>query len=124
MSRITLQEFKKVLRKVLRDRNIDAKNANDIAERVMNLFGYDKTLTDNLLSSDDRDFFYILEDYDILTTEEETVFLPSGKRWRIHYWRIKEEKIREILENEEEEEEETGFYKKIYNDVWEKAEGR
>lgn len=115
-----------VVRKALGERGIEADEADEIAESVMNLFGYDKTITDNLLTPRERDHFYMLEDYDILTSEEETVFLPSGKRWRIHYWRIKEKKIREILEenNGKEEVEEKSYFKKIYNDVWERVEER
>lgn len=122
-----MNEFKSVVRKVLGERGIDGEEADEIALRVMNLFGYDKTLTDNILSTEERDFFYMLEDYDILTTEEETVTLPSGKHWRIHYWRIKEGKIRELLEEDDgkvDEREEHGIYEKIYDDIWERVEER
>ncbi len=126
MARVRIEEFKKAVTKVLKDRDIDAEEAEKISEKVMNLFGYDKSITDNLLSSTERDLFYMLEDYDILTTEEETAYLPSGKRWRIHYWKIKDEKIREILAEDEEEveevEEERSIYDDISDDVWKRDE--
>ncbi|MFW5904166.1 MAG: DUF6015 family protein [Candidatus Saliniplasma sp.] len=120
MSRVRIEEFKNAVAKVLEERDIDREEAEEISEKVMNLFGYDKSITDNLLSSGERDLFYMLEDYDILTTEEETAYLPSGKRWRIHYWKIKEDKIRDILsrEDEEEVEEEKSIYDEVSDDVW------
>ncbi|MFO7793331.1 MAG: DUF6015 family protein [Candidatus Saliniplasma sp.] len=119
-----IEEFKKAVTKVLKDRDIEPEEAEKISEKVMNLFGYDKSITDNLLSSGERDLFYMLEDYDILTTEEETAYLPSGKRWRIHYWKIKDEKIREILseEKKEEVEKESSIYDDISDDVWKRDE--
>ncbi len=125
MSRITMQVFKKVVRKVLEDSDINTEEADKIAEKVMYMFGYDDMITDNLLKTKDRNYFYLLEDHDILTSEEETVTLPSGRRWRIHYWRIKEKKIRDILEEEENnEEDETGIYEDVYEDVWARVEGK
>ncbi len=98
--------------------------AEDMAEKVMNLFGYDKTITDNLLSPRERDAFYKLEDLDILRTEEETTNLPSGKKWRIHYWILNEDRVREILEENseiEEEEEEKTVYDDLSDEVWERG---
>ncbi len=125
MTRITLQVFKKVVRKVLEDSDVAPDEADKIAEKVMYMFGYDDMITDNILTTKDRNYFYLLEDHDILTSEEETVTLPSGRRWRIHYWRIKEKKIREILKEEEDiEEDETGIYDEVYEDVWAQVEGK
>lgn len=120
MSRVRMEEFKKAVAKVLEERDIGREEAEEISEKVMDLFGYDKSITDNLLSSSERDLFYMLEDYDILTTEEENAYLPSGKRWRIHYWKIKDDKIREILSHKEEEEveEEKSIYDEVSDEVW------
>ncbi|MFW6196613.1 MAG: DUF6015 family protein [Thermoplasmatota archaeon] len=120
MNRVRLEDLRKAIRKVLEENNMDTSQAKDMADRVMSLFGFDKAITDNLLSSDERDIFYMLEDFDILATEEETTSLPSGKNWRIHYWRLKEEKIREILKEKEEEEkdESESIYDDISDNVW------
>ncbi len=125
MVRITLKEMKKAIETVLEDDDIEPYSAEDMAEKVMNLFGYDKAITDNLLSSEERDIFYKLEDLDILYTEEESTNLPSGKKWRIHYWVLNERKIRKILdrekEDEEEEKEEESIYNGISDKVWERT---
>ncbi len=124
MVRIKLDDMKKVLSKVLTDRDIGPAEAEEIAEKVMALFGYDTTVTDNLLCKGERDLFYMLEEHDILTVEEETTILPSGKRWRIHYWRLKENKIQSILEEEnvkDKEEEEESIYETLSDDVWKRV---
>ncbi len=124
MVRIRLDDMKKVLSKVLTDRDIGPAEAEEIAEKVMALFGYDTTVTDNLLCKGERDLFYMLEEHDILTVEEETTILPSGKRWRIHYWRLKENKIQSILEEEnvkDKEEEEESIYETLSDDVWKRV---
>ena len=124
LTRITLEKFKKALHTVLEDEDIEPKEIDEMAKTVMNLFGYDKSITDNLLSSGDRDIFYMLEDHDILSTEEESTHLPSGKNWRIHYWKLREDKIEEILKEEEKEEEEVEEEESVYNgiseEVWER----
>jgi len=126
VSRITFKDLEKAIKIVLEENDMEPSRAEDMAEKVMNLFGYDKTITDNLLSPEERDTFYKLEDLDILFTEEETTNLPSGKKWRIHYWILNENKIRDILEEEKEEENGEGDEKKtIYDDlsdeVWERG---
>ncbi len=124
MSRITFEELKKAIQLVLKDTSMEPTRAEDMAEKVMNLFGYDKTITDNLLSPRERDAFYKLEDLDILRTEEETTNLPSGKKWRIHYWILNEDRVREILEENseiEEEEEEKTVYDDLSDEVWERG---
>ncbi|MFP4000308.1 MAG: DUF6015 family protein [Thermoplasmata archaeon] len=125
MSRVTIEDLKRAIELVLEDNDMEPTLAEDMAERVMNLFGYDKTITDNLLSPGERDIFYQLEDLDILMTEEETTNLPSGKKWRIHYWILNEEKVRDILEEKTEEEEAEEEKKTVYDDlsdeVWERG---
>jgi len=123
VSRITLKELKKAIETVFDEDEMDSHLAADMAEKVMNLFGYDKVITDNLISSEERDIFYKLEDYDLLITEEESTNLPSGKKWRIHYWVLNERKIREVLEEEEEvnEAEEESIYNDISDKVWERG---
>lgn len=115
--------LKKAIETVFDEDEMDSHLAADMAEKVMNLFGYDKVITDNLISSEERDIFYKLEDHDILITEEESTNLPSGKKWRIHYWVLNERKIREILEEEDEinEPEEESIYNDISDKVWERG---
>lgn len=107
---------------MLEENDMRSHRAGDMAEAVMNLFGYDRSITDNLLSSKERDIFYQLQDFDILTTEEEITNLPSGKKWRIYYWMMNESRIRELLEEDEEEdsEEQGSVYDEVSNSMWER----
>ncbi|MEF8832453.1 MAG: DUF6015 family protein [Candidatus Thermoplasmatota archaeon] len=126
MNRITFEDLEKAIKIVLDENDMEPEMAKDMAEKVMNLFGYDKTITDNLLSPEERDIFYKLEDLDILFTEEETTNLPSGKKWRIHYWVLNESKIRKLLEKEQEGEEvesteKKTIYDELSDEVWERG---
>lgn len=126
MSRITYDDLEKAIKIVLEEHDMEPAIAEDMAEKVMNLFGYDKTITDNLLSPEERDTFYKLEDLDILFTEEETTNLPSGKKWRIHYWILNESKIRDILDREhegddDEVKEKKTIYDELSDEVWERG---
>jgi len=126
VSRITVEDLERAIGIVLEKHDMDPALAEDMSEKVMNLFGYDKTITDNLLSPDERDTFYKLQDLDILFTEEETTNLPSGKKWRIHYWVLNESKIRDLLEKDqegedEEETEKKTIYDELSDEVWERG---
>jgi Family of unknown function (DUF6015) len=67
-----------------------------IARRVLEYFGHEDTVLDNKLSSEDRDRFYQLEEEGLLTSEEEDATVSRGKTWRIHYWLLKKDRIRDV----------------------------
>ncbi|MFQ6020630.1 MAG: DUF6015 family protein [Candidatus Aenigmatarchaeota archaeon] len=79
------------------DKKMKEDDARDIANRVMNFFGYSERIIDNILEPEDRDVFYMLEDTGLLTTEREETVLYDGRGWRIHYWLFKKDKIRELV---------------------------
>lgn len=60
---------------------------------VLDLFGYDNRIIDNVLEAEDRGLFYLLEEEHILTTEREEVTLYDGREWRTHYWVLNREAI-------------------------------
>ncbi len=70
--------------------------ARPIARRVLEYFGHEDTVLDNKLSSEDRDRFYQLEEEGLLTSEEEDATVSRGKTWRIHYWLLKKDRIRDV----------------------------
>ncbi|MGP6220761.1 DUF6015 family protein [Caldiplasma sukawensis] len=53
---------------------------------ILSFFGYEDYVLDNVLSSQERDAFYDLEENGILKTEREEITLPKGKIWRINQW--------------------------------------
>src|ERR671919_473592 len=63
------------------------------ANFVMDIFGFDDRVIDNVLEPEDRQLFYILEEEGLLTTEREETTLYDGREWRTHYWLFRKDKI-------------------------------
>ncbi len=102
---------------------LEHEEAFDLAQHVLNFFGYSNRIIDNVLEPEDRDAFYMLEDSGVLTTEREEITLYDGREWRIHYWLFRPDKIEELIRNEkpeaeEVEEEEVDIYKDLPREAW------
>ncbi len=96
---------------------------DNLAEYIMNFFGFNDYCIDNKLSPKDRDVFYMLEEEGLLKTTRDEVTLQKGKVWRIHYWILDSEKVYELSEEEEPEEPkqgEEGIYEELPEDIWER----
>jgi len=102
------------------------------AEHVLNFFGFEDRIIDNMLEPADRQLFYILEEEGILTTEREIYMLPDGRDWRTHYWKMKKDiimkyysehamrdtiKIRDNLEENKKESPED-IYRELDDELW------
>ena len=102
---------------------LEHEEAFDLAQHVLNFFGYSNRIIDNVLEPEDRDAFYMLEDSGVLTTEREEITLYDGREWRIHYWLFRNDRIEELIRNErpvaqEEVEEEEDIYKNLPREAW------
>ena len=102
---------------------LEHEEAFDLAQHVLNFFGYSNRIIDNVLEPEDRDAFYMLEDSGVLTTEREEITLYDGREWRIHYWLFRNDRIEELIKNErpvaeEEVEEEVDIYKNLPREAW------
>ena len=71
------------------DSGMEVVVAESIAEHALGFFGFSNRIIDNALEPTDRNLFYQLQDYDLLTTESEETTLWDGREWRIHYWKFK-----------------------------------
>lgn len=105
------------------DMKLEHEEAFDLAQHVLNFFGYSNRIIDNVLEPEDRDAFYMLEDSGVLTTEREEITLYDGREWRIHYWLFRTDKIQELIINEKPQqvqvvEEEVDLYKELPPDAW------
>lgn len=78
--------------------SIESNVAEEMAEHVLNFFGYGERIIDNMLKTDDRDIFYMLEDLGILKTEREETTLYDGREWRINYWTLKKKYIADLTD--------------------------
>ncbi len=111
------------IRKSTRGR-MEEEAADQIAQHVLNFFGYSDRIIDNILEPEDRDLFYNLEDSGILTTEREETSLYDGKEWRIHYWMFRRDKIADIVahareaEKAREAEGADAVYGRVPEEVW------
>jgi hypothetical protein len=99
MTLVTLNLLCKTIQRKL---NVNEKEARRIAEIVMDIFGYDDCVIDNMLDHSDRRLFYRLEAEGILNTRRDEALLSDGTNWRIRYWEFQKNSIfsSEIQKNE------------------------
>ncbi len=104
-------------------KRMSEQEAYEIAFHVLNFFGYNRYVIDNMLEPEDRDAFYMLEDLGILDTEREETTLFDGREWRIHYWYIKPENVRKLAQGDgvgytEQKSSESVIYDELPDDFW------
>ncbi|WP_400204375.1 DUF6015 family protein [Candidatus Methanomassiliicoccus intestinalis] len=102
-----------------RKSKIDAETSGQLAERVLNYFGYNGEMIDNALTPEDRGMFYFLEEFQIISSryEEETLF--TGRPWRVFYWTLDKDKILKIIGAPvEKADSEYGVYEGLPDNVW------
>ncbi len=90
MTIITLNDLSKAIANRV---GIDIDEARRDAGFVMDIFGFDDRVIDNVLDPEDRQLFYILEEEGMLTTEREETTLYDGREWRTHYWKLRKDII-------------------------------
>jgi len=90
MDVITLDNLTKAIANRI---GIDIDEAQRAAGFVLDIFGFDDRVIDNVLDTEGRQLFYILEEEGMLTTEREVTTLYDGREWRTHYWRLRKDTI-------------------------------
>jgi transcription initiation factor IIE alpha subunit len=122
---LTVDDLTKAIRNSIKNdvRSMPEEEAKEMAQHVMNFFGYSERIIDNILEPEDRDAFYMLEDSGLLTTEREETTLYDGREWRIHYWIFKKDKILDLVKTRGKKfdpivEEAMSVYEEIPDDVW------
>ena len=106
--------------------DIDIESAMKDANFVMDLFGFEDRIIDNILEPEDRQLFYILEEEGMLITEREETTIYDGRSWRTHYWflnketilKYKEEGRRRKEERKKREEGAADIYNEIPEELW------
>lgn len=124
MVTITVGDVEKALMNTLGKKGMDEEEIKKLATYVMNFFGFDDTVSDNLLKAKDRDVFYMLEEVGILTTFQDQITIKKGKIWRIHYWVLKKNDILRLanLKDEDKTEEDYTIYSEISDEIWKRDE--
>lgn len=124
MDMLTVERLATAIKKRAGDESMVDETAHTLAEHVLNFFGYSDRIIDNVLHPEDRDTFYMLEDSGLLVTEREETTLYDGREWRIHYWRLCNEVVKDLermrasLEEQPTGEGETSVYDEIPDDLW------
>ena len=117
---VTYDDLVTALTKILGEKGMGEEEISKLALYLLNFFGYSDYIIDNILHTEDRDVFYMLEEEGLLTTEREEIYILKGKVWRIHYWMLRKRKILELSRGEEQEEEKakkTDEYSSVYDDM-------
>ena len=108
----------------------DSKRARRVAEFLLDLFGYDDRIIDNILLPEERQLFYILQSVGIVSNGREETILYDGREWRTHYWRVNRERIVEfskqceivdhavIDDKADEPDFEESVYSRLTDEVW------
>ena len=90
MNIVTLDDLSKAIANRV---GVDVEEARRDAGFVLDIFGFDDRVIDNVLDPEDRQLFYILEEEGMLATEREETTLYDGREWRTHYWQLKKSVI-------------------------------
>ena len=79
MVTITVSDVERALTNTLGKKGMSQDEIKKLANYVMNFFGFDDTVSDNLLKAKDRDVFYTLQDVGILTTFQDQITIKKGR---------------------------------------------
>ena len=122
MSVVTLEDLAQAIANWVK---IDMEAAMGDANFVMDLFGYEDRIIDNVLEPEARQLFYILEEEGMLITEREETTIYDGRTWRTHYWFINKETILSYKQGKEgtiakspEQQEIEEVYEDIPDEMW------
>lgn len=122
---LTVDDLTRAIRNSIKNerRRMPEEEARQMAQHVMNFFGYSERIIDNILEPEDRDAFYMLEDSGLLTTEREETTLYDGREWRIHYWLFKKDRILELVKaaqakRDQITEDAMSIYEEMPDEVW------
>ena len=117
---VTYEILYKALINTLGKKGMGEKDVQGLTQYIINFFGFEDRVLDNVLTPNDRDVFYMLTDEGILGTESEEVTVARGKMWRIHYWVLRKENIFRLAREEisEGEDTERTIYDRLDEEVW------
>ena len=93
---ITINELSKA---IINRLGVDRKEAKRIAGFILDLFGFEDRVIDNVLDLEGRQLFYILEEEGMLVSGREETILYNGREWLTHYWQIQRKTIIRFSKN-------------------------
>ena len=123
MNILTVEHLSRAIISSMGEYNMSKDEAEDMAQHVLNFFGYSDRIIDNVLQPDDRDLFYMMEDNGLMVTAREETTLFDGRDWRIHYWLFKKDRVFELADPNRKRTEQRNDdpVSKLYNSIPEDA---
>lgn len=118
---VSLNRLTEAIINSYKEHNMSREDAQNMAYHVLNFFGFGDRIVDNILEPEDRDLFYMLEDFGLLVTEREETTLYDGREWRIHYWLLKKNVIANMACDEKGQcssSDDYNVYEEIPDEVW------
>lgn len=119
---LTVEDLTQAILNSIDREDMESEAARQMANHVLNFFGFNDTIIDNILEPEDRDAFYMLEDLGLLQTEREETTLYDGREWRIHYWMFKKDKIYDLVSDEDgvggDGSDVADVYAEVPDDIW------
>jgi len=122
---VSYDEVCRALEMSLGKRGMSPEEISNLAEYILNFFGFADRIIDNILQPNDRDLFYMLEEEGFVKTESTEVAIAKGKEWRIHYWVLRKMKIKELSMKKEPvpaKEKEFNIYESMSEEAWARKE--
>ncbi len=115
---IDREELFAALNNIYGKRGMSQKDVDDLCDFVLSFFGYENYVLDNVLSSAERDVFYNLEEFDLVSTYREEINIVKGKTWRINQWYMDPYKLHKIaIEKPDTSEKEGDIYDSIFKNL-------
>jgi hypothetical protein len=93
---ITVNELTKA---IINRLGIDKEEAIRIAGFVLDMFGFEDRVIDNILDLEGRQLFYLLEEEGMIISGREETILHNGREWLTHYWQIQRGSIIKYAKN-------------------------
>ena len=110
-------ELFKAIDNIYGRKGMSKKDSEDLCDFILSFFGYEDYIIDNVLSAAERDVFYNLEEYGIVTTHREEINIVHGIAWRINQWYLDKAKINKLAKEEKEEDSEKNIYDSIFKNM-------
>jgi len=100
-------------------------DAEHEAEFLLQFFGLENEIIDNILYPDERSKFVEYEIRGIVRTARDETTLHTGKVWRINYWILNTEKINELAAPKyapkPQKQDLSSMYKNLSDENWDRS---
>jgi hypothetical protein len=117
---VLMSEVVAALKASLGKRGMPDEEVRILADYLLSFFGFETEVIDNNLDVADRDVFYMLEEEGLLGTRQEEVLIKKGKTWRIHYWVLRVDRIKQLAKAISGRKVEDAFavYQDVPDEIW------